>query len=148
GAVFYYDYKNYQISQIVDRTSVNLNFNTNVKGAEFESTWQPLEGLLVNLSAGYQDARLADGSRAIDLMDRTAGHSDWMVVRPFITGTSNCILPTYVVNELLAHSGLPIGCTQAYSQNHDPVTQLPYVPNPDPINLPGYIGFDPTTAPN
>ena len=148
GSVFLYDYQGYQISQIVDRTSVNLNFDATVKGAELESTWRPVDGLLVNLSVGYQDGTLAHGSQAIDLMDRTNGHSDWMVVRPFITATSNCVLPTYVVNELLAHGGLTIGCTQAYSQNLDPVTGQPYVPNPDPINLPGYIGFDPTTAPN
>ncbi|HWA04862.1 MAG TPA: TonB-dependent receptor [Rhizomicrobium sp.] len=148
GAVFYYDYQNYQISQIVDRTSVNLNFNATVKGAELESTWQPSEGLVFNLAAGYQDGTLDSGSQAIDLMDRTAGHSDWMVVRPFITATSNCILPTYVVNELLAHDGLTVACTQAYSQNLDPVTGKPYVPNPDPKHLPGYIGFDPATAPN
>jgi len=148
GAVFLYDYLNYQISQIVDRTSVNLNFNATVKGAEIESTWQPVTGLVFNLSAGYQDGTIANGSQAIDLMDRTNGHSDWMVVRPFITATSNCVLPTYVVNELLAHDSLTIGCTQAYSQNLDPVTGKPYVPNPDPVNLPGYIGFDPSTAPN
>src|SRR6185437_15180879 len=34
GSLFYYDYKDYQISEIVDRTSVNLNFNAKVKGAE------------------------------------------------------------------------------------------------------------------
>ena len=148
GDLFFYDYQNYQISQIVDRTSVNLNFNATVAGAELESTWQPMEGLTFNLSAGLQNGTLAGGSKAIDLMDRTAGHSDWMVVRPFVTGTSNCILPTYVVNELLAHGGLTIGCTQAYAEDHDPVTGQPYVPNPDPIHLPGYIGFDPLTAPN
>jgi len=148
GAAFLYNYSDYQISQIVDRTSVNLNVNATVKGVEVESTWQAVDGLVFNLSAGYQDGTIAGGSEAIDLMDRTAGHSDWMVVRPFITATSNCVLPTYVVNELLAHSGLTIACTQAYSENLDPVTGKPYVPNPDPVHLPGYIGFDPTTAPN
>lgn len=148
GSAFFYDYKNYQISQIVDRTSVNFNFNATVKGVEVESTWQPMGGLVFNLSAGYQDGTVSGGSSAIDLMDRTAGHSDWMVVRPFITATSNCVLPTYVVNELLAHDEITVACTQAYSQNLDPVTGKPYVANPDPINLPGYVGFDPSTAPN
>lgn len=148
GSFFFYDYKNYQISQIVDRTSVNSNFNATVRGAELESTWQPANGLVFNLSAGFQTSSLAGGSQGIDLMDRTAGHSDWMVVRPFITATSNCVLPTYVVNELLAHGGLTIACTQAYAEDLDPVTGKAYVANPDPQNLPGYIGFDPKTAPN
>ena len=148
GAVFYYNYKDYQISQIVDRTSVNLNFDATVKGAEIETTWRPMDGLVLNLSSGYQDGTLAKGSQAIDLMDRTGGNSDWLLVRPFITGTSNCVLPAYVVNELLAQGGITIACTAAYAQGVDPVTNAPYVPNPDPKHLPGYIGFDPSTAPN
>ena len=98
GDVFYYDYKGYQISQIVDRTSVNLNFNATVRGAEIESTWEPIAGLRFNFAGGYENATLDNGSQAIDLMDRTAGHSDWMVDKPFVTQTSNCILPTAVVN--------------------------------------------------
>ncbi len=39
--VFYYNYENYQISRIVDRTSINDNFDAHVKGAEIESTWEP-----------------------------------------------------------------------------------------------------------
>ena len=36
GDVFYYDYKGYQISQIVDRTSINLNFNAKVKARNWK----------------------------------------------------------------------------------------------------------------
>jgi outer membrane receptor protein involved in Fe transport len=160
--VFLYKYQNYQISQIVDRTSINLNFDATVKGAELESTWEPVPGLRFNLAAGYENATLNSGSQAIDLMDRTAGNTDWMVVKPFITETSNCILPTYVVNELLAGKGpgLTSACATTYVPGGytingqtvigfiDPITFQPYAPNPDPVNLPGYIGFDPTTAPN
>jgi iron complex outermembrane receptor protein len=156
GDVFFYKYQNYQISQIVDRTSVNLNFNATVRGAELESTWEPVPGLRFNFAGGYEDATLDSGSQAIDLMDRTAGHSGWLVVKPFITQTSNCILPTDVVNELLAHSGIAESCFYAYTQGFsdsdpnggltDPVTQLPY--KHDPAGFPGYEGFDPTTAPN
>jgi outer membrane receptor protein involved in Fe transport len=153
--VFYYKYKNYQISQIVDRTAINLNFDATVRGAEVESTWSPLPGLKLGFTGGYENATIDDNQYAIDLMDRTAGHSDWMVVKPFPTETSNCILPAYVVNQYLSrntNSGLiPFGCLVAYSQGlggRDPITAAPYVANPDPVNLPGYIGFDPTTAPN
>ncbi len=39
--------------------------------------------------------------RTIDLMDRTAGDPDWVIVRPFIADTSNCILPANVVKAIL-----------------------------------------------
>jgi outer membrane receptor protein involved in Fe transport len=147
GDVFYYKYQNYQISQIVDRTSVNLNFDATVKGAEAEATWEPVPGLRFNLSGGYENATLDDGSQAIDLMDRTAGNKNWMVVKPYITETSNCIIPTAAVNETIALYGVGFmifSCYEAYSQGLDPVTFSPYTPNP----LPGYAGFDPATAPN
>ncbi len=175
GDVFYYDYKDYQISEIVDRTSINLNFNAKVKGAELESTWEPVPGLRFNFADGYEDTRVANGQSAIDLMDRTAGTPGWMVVKPFVTETSNCILPTYVVQALLEESaardpsgeaprqGAAFACDEAYVQHLDPATLYPYMPNPSgtggigydgcgsgctfPIPR-GYIGFDPTTAPN
>ncbi len=97
GDFFFYDYKNYQISEIVDRTSINLNFDATVKGAEVETTWEPLPGLKFSFAGGYEDTRMANGSKAIDLMDRTAGNPDWVVVKPFVTQASNCILPAYVI---------------------------------------------------
>ena len=57
-----YNYKAYQISEIVDRTSINLNFNATVKGAELETTWEPAPGLKFNFAGGYEDTRLANGS--------------------------------------------------------------------------------------
>ena len=38
GDVFFYNYKGYQISEIVDRTAINRNFNATVKGAELETS--------------------------------------------------------------------------------------------------------------
>jgi len=153
GDVFLYDYKNYQISQIVDRTSVNLNFDATVRGAEVESTWEPIPGLRFNFAGGYEDGTLNKGSQAIDLMDRTAGHPGWMVVKPYITMTSNCILPTDVVNELIQQVSVSFGCIAAYTPGYwdpdilvDPVTLKPYVPNPP--GYPGYAGFIGTMAPN
>src|SRR6185312_3691203 len=152
--VFLYKYQNYQISQIVDRTSVNLNFDATVKGAELESTWEPVPGLRFNLALGYEDATLNNGSHAIDLMDRTAGNTDWMVVKPFITETSNCILPRDVVNEILAGNSpvtsMTTACFAAYVPGFtnsdastgyiDPVTGVTYVANPDQTRWPGYAG--------
>ena len=149
GDVFYYDYKDYQISEIVDRTSINLNFNATVKGAELETTWEPVPGLRFNFSGGYEDTRIADGQSAIDLMDRTAGMPGWMVVKPFVTDTSNCILPTYVVQALLEENSARafeddaanaiFACKEAYAQHLDPVTLYPYMANPSGTGGIGYL---------
>ena len=168
-SAFYYDYKDYQISEIVDRSAFNRNFDATVWGMEVESDWRPLENLRLGFKVGYQEAEIADGERAIDLMDRTAGDPSWILVRPFPTYASSCILPVW----LYAHErpdvfglmglggpsgGHPGGCELAYIQGVDPVTALPHVPNPT-VELGGisslgnwvagsYAGWDPTTAPN
>ena len=68
GDVFYNKYQNYRIPQIADRTSINLNFNADVKGIEVESTWEPVPGLRFNFAGGYESTRLAgdrsDGSHS------------------------------------------------------------------------------------
>jgi outer membrane receptor protein involved in Fe transport len=162
GSLFYYDYKGYQISQIVDRTSINLNFDAKVKGAEVETTYEPFPGLRFNFSSGWEDTRLADGSKAVDLMDRTAGHTDWVVAKPSVFSTSNCILPQYVAAELveaalinpqgfgdywqggqyISSVGWGNACETAYNTHQDPIVGE---------GLTGFVppsGFDPTTAPN
>jgi len=153
--VFYYDYKGYQISQIVDRTSINLNIDAKVKGAEVEATWEPLPGLRFNFSGGLEDSRINDGQSAIDLMDRTAGHTDWMVVKPFLTSTSNCILPSSVVRQLIENNpqspadtallnGLVVGCDIAYGSSTAGFAKF-FNPNLSDF---GVVGFDPTQSPN
>ena len=102
GDIFYYDYKGYQISEIVDRDAINLNINATVKGAELESTWEPVPGLKFTFAGGYEKTRIDNGTQEIDLMDRTAGHPGWAVFKPFISQTSNCVLPDYVVAALVA----------------------------------------------
>ncbi|HEV2561196.1 MAG TPA: TonB-dependent receptor [Rhizomicrobium sp.] len=154
GDVFYYNYTGYQISEIVDRTSINLNFNATVKGAELETTWEPAPGLKFSFAGGYESTRIANGQSAIDLMDRTAGMPGWMVIKPFPTQASNCILPDYVLAALLQEQpnsatapysnppdlphrqgGVgPFACGIAYTDHLDPVTNRPYVANPTGIS--------------
>ena len=177
GDFFFYNYKSYQISRIVDRTAINDNFDATVKGAEVEATWEPTPGLRFNFAGGYEHTRVENGQSSIDLMDRTdaANHPDWMVVRPYPTQASNCILPNYVVAALLQNTDngsvgvlLAQACGVAYNGDpevnggplllRDPVTRLPYVQDPtvkgnpgggySTYIPPGYVGFDPTSAPN
>jgi len=128
ASAFYYDYKGYQISEIVDRTSINLNFDATVRGGELEATYEPTPGLRFKFAGGYENTRLANGSKSVDLIDRTAGTPGWVVFRPFPTEASNCILPTYVVEALVAvygnyGEGNPAvsSCGLAYNAHLDPV---------------------------
>ena len=155
GTLFHYDYKGYQISEIVDRTSINLNFDATVNGAEVESTWEPLPGLRFNFAGGWEGTSLAKGSKAIDLMDRTAGQPGWVVVKPSILSTSNCILPTYLVAELVEAARLVgnVGADgSAISSLAGSACEDEYSFGTDALNsaLAGQdnSGFDPSTAPN
>ncbi len=165
GDLFYYNYENYQISQIVDRTAINLNFDAHAKGAELEATWEPLPGLRFNFSGGWEDTAIAQGQSAVDLMDRTAGHPGWFILKPFVNEASNCIFPDYVIKDVTIPTpdigGSSVSyCAIAYILHLDPFTQLPYVPNPT-VSADGtpphgnatgplvdYPGFNPLTAPN
>ncbi len=154
-SAFYYNYQNYQISRIVDRTSINDNFDAHVKGAEIESSYEPLPGLRFNFAGGWEDTALAKGSKSVDLMDRTdaANHPDWIVVKPFVTQTSNCILPKYVVAASLeygasqapgssATSNVMLICGKTYGAQLDPITGLAYSAVQNPA-YPDYPGFNP-----
>jgi iron complex outermembrane receptor protein len=159
GDIFYYNYAGYQISEIEDRTAINNNFNAHVEGAELETNWEPLPGLKFSLAQGFENTALAGGDQSVDLLDRTAGNPNWIVVKPSLTVASNCILPTYVVAAIMeqGNSGATLigGCNEAYNAHLDPVTELPYVLDPTvssnqgggPIPA-GYQGFNPATAPN
>ena len=167
GDVFFYNYKGYQISEIVDRSAINLNFNATVKGAELEASYEPLPGLKFNFAGGYEATRLASGSQAVDLMDRTAGNPNWMVIKPFPTQASNCIMPVYVVAREISYTvsesnptPLPGGgiaadvqnnCVDAYANHDDPITCAPYMANPSgavPIgNCPTSTGTQGNLAP-
>ncbi len=70
---FYYDYSDYQISKIVDRSAANENFDATVWGLELEAAFAPTPDTLFNAAIGYLNTRVADGEQSIDLMDRTQG---------------------------------------------------------------------------
>jgi iron complex outermembrane receptor protein len=155
GDVFYYNYENYQISEIVDRTALNFNYDAHAKGAELEATWEPVPGLKFNFAGGWEDTEIAKGQSSVDLMDRTAGVPGWYISKPFISQASNCILPGYVARWLLHGGGYspgPSACELAYIAGLDPLTNQPYVAYPLAHGIPcynaggcpaDYAGFDP-----
>jgi hypothetical protein len=121
--------------------------------------------LRFNLAGGWEYSRINDGQGAIDLMDRTAGRSDWVVLKPTITRASNCIVPAYVVSQAVAagqedaifydgSTGQTSGigrlisaCQTAYDAGHDPLTDLPYTYKPTQVAVIGANGGAPVSFP-
>ncbi|HVU19465.1 MAG TPA: TonB-dependent receptor [Rhizomicrobium sp.] len=157
GSVFYYNYKGYQISEIVDRTSINLNFDATVKGAELEASYEPIPGLRFKFAGGYEHTRIADGSQSVDLIDRTAGHPGWVVMKPFVTQSSNCIIPDYVAAALaVVYAGggegnqSTLACSYAYQVGIDPLAAggPSYLAAANALGYPGYDPISPDATNN
>ncbi|PKP80075.1 MAG: TonB-dependent receptor [Alphaproteobacteria bacterium HGW-Alphaproteobacteria-18] len=87
---FYYDYSGYQITQIINRTSVNFNIDTKIKGLEIETIWNPVSTFVVNANLGLLDTELQD-LYSIDVIDRTNGRSDLVVLKN-TSSYSNCVV--------------------------------------------------------
>ncbi|MGV8955491.1 MAG: TonB-dependent receptor domain-containing protein, partial [Cypionkella sp.] len=102
ATAFYYDYKDYQVSQIVDRTALNENFDSTNWGLELETIWRPVENIRINANLGYLNTSLADGSKSIDVTNRTQGDTNYTLLRPWVQLTSNCIAPTDLIAQILA----------------------------------------------
>jgi outer membrane receptor protein involved in Fe transport len=115
---FYYDYQGYQISKIVNRTSVNENVNAKVYGVEFESVWSPIQNLRLNANVGYLHTRIASGVSSIDTMNRTQSNAAYTVVKagpslPGVAVGSNCVLTTQGVATVIAAGAgatIPFAC--------------------------------------
>ena len=102
ATAFYYDYKDYQVSQIIDRIALNENFDAEIWGLEFETLWSPTPNLRFNANLGYLDTRIADGEKSIDMMDRTAGNDEWVTMKNWIQFPSNCIVPRGFLEDAIA----------------------------------------------
>src|SRR3546814_4377211 len=66
----------------------------------FRSAWRPSRAFRVDSNLGYLKTRLKEGSQSIDVMNRTQGDDDWVVVRPFLQVPSNCIAPRAYVERI------------------------------------------------
>ncbi|MNX54924.1 Pesticin receptor precursor [compost metagenome] len=102
ATAFYYDYKDYQVSQIVDRISLNENFDAKSMGLELEGIYQVTTNFRLDANFGLLKTRIDNGEKSIDVMNRTQGNPDWMVVRPWLQVPSNCIAPKEYVEIILS----------------------------------------------
>jgi outer membrane receptor protein involved in Fe transport len=91
GSIFHYDYKGYQVSEIIQRTSVNVNIDAKIWGAELEAIWEPVPDLRFNANLGYLHTELAD-TASLDLINLTQSNPAYQVVKNGST-FSDCIAP-------------------------------------------------------
>ncbi|MET4682482.1 TonB-dependent receptor domain-containing protein [Brevundimonas faecalis] len=101
ATAFYYDYKDYQVSQIVDRISLNENFDAVIYGLEFEANYNVTPKFRIDANVGYLQTRIDDGEGSIDVMNRTQGNDDWVVLRPWVQVPSNCVAPANIAEKIL-----------------------------------------------
>ena len=87
---FHYDYKGYQVSKIVNRTSINENIDAKIKGLELESIWTPIRALRFNAAIGYLDTSIGN-SQSIDVFNRTQGDPNLILFKT--ASASNCVVP-------------------------------------------------------
>ena len=102
ATVFYNDYRGYQVSQIQDRATFNENFDAKTWGAEIELAWRPTPSFQLSGNVGFLRTRLNDNQYSIDVMNRTQGNPDWVVLRPWVQQASNCIAPRDKVAQVMA----------------------------------------------
>lgn len=101
ASAFFYDYKGYQVSQVTDRITFTENFPAQVWGLELESLWRPSRAFQVDGNLGFLQTRIKNGARSIDVMNRTQGNQDWVVLRPWLQVPNNCIAPRDKVEKAL-----------------------------------------------
>lgn len=87
---FFYDYEGYQITQIINRSSVNFNVDAEIKGLEIEALWSPIANLTINANLGLLDTEIVD-EYAVDVLDRTAGDPNFVVLKNALN-FANCVV--------------------------------------------------------
>ena len=110
---FMYDYEGYQITQIINRSSVNINVDAEIQGLEVEALWTPAENWLLTANLGLLDANVVD-TYGIDVLDRANGRSDLVVLKN-ASSYSNCVVSAQgyaTVLGAIAANALPAGSTR------------------------------------
>jgi outer membrane receptor protein involved in Fe transport len=97
---FYYDYKDYQVAQLMERQIHNENFDAKIWGAEFETAWAPTRNFRLDATLGLLKTKIGKGETSIDVMNRTQGNEDWLVMKPWPGSPSTCIVPKDIVGRL------------------------------------------------
>jgi len=90
-SVFFYDYRDYQISKIEARTAINENIDAYVWGAELEFLAVPFDPIQFDFSLAYLGSDIRSGE-SVDPADPTAGDPTLLNVKNLEDGSNEVIL--------------------------------------------------------
>lgn len=109
ATAFYYDYSDFQVSRIINRTSFNDNTDATIYGLELESIMQPTDGLTVNATMSYQKTEIKDLQLA-DTRDPSGGREDAVMIKD-VTSASTCVVTSDTLSQ--AQLGTIVGAFNA-----------------------------------
>jgi outer membrane receptor protein involved in Fe transport len=89
-SAFYYDYKDLQISRIINRTSFNDNTNAEVYGLEGEFLIAPHPAWLFNINTSYLHTKIKE-LQLVDTRDPSGGRSDTVIIKD-LESAANCVV--------------------------------------------------------
>mgnify|MGYP001161350466 FL=1 len=97
GSYFSYDYKGLQIYKIINNSSVNVNVDADIQGAELEMLFIPEfdPDILVDVMFSWLETKAAD-NLLLDPKDRAQGDSNWIVLKNIDSGSATGV--QYVAN--------------------------------------------------
>jgi outer membrane receptor protein involved in Fe transport len=101
GAFYVYDYKDLQVSRIVNNSSINENIDADIMGLELEAFWQPdfAPGLMIDFGYAWTDTEVVDAT-SIDPTNRTAGDPDWLTFNNTDSGANTGV--NFIANQTSA----------------------------------------------
>jgi outer membrane receptor protein involved in Fe transport len=100
---FYYDYKDLQLSRIVNRTSVNDNVSATIYGLEAEAVFRPMPALTINMNASYLHTEVSQDKWLSNSRDYGGGRADAVIIKD-ITTAANCAIASSTGNAAQAQA--------------------------------------------
>ena len=89
GDFWYYTYKGYQVSKIVNRQSVNGNIDAKLWGVEGQIFYAPTDDLQFNMNIGYTNTSIGNTTQ-LDTRSPTAGQPGWTLLKDALG--ANCAI--------------------------------------------------------
>lgn len=137
---FFYDYDGYQVSKIVERTSVNENIDAYVWGLEAEFVAKPIDPVDLFFNIAYLGSSIQNTS-SIDTADITAGDPAYLGIKDLSNG-SNFLCPSPCIPPFVPPgTGLPAGVDPAGIPKNLHGNELPNSPDIQ-ISLGGQYAYD------